>query len=154
VEVQIRELRNAAKTSDQFKTDREAELQHNRTVLRKANEMVKQLQDQKSTSQTSPNATHRGLPGRPRTPENLHASGSNCIVENPDSSCTNIAAYLSPLPAERKKALDAFPLITVAPEDQGAKALFSRNYLTSQLGGSVQSVIAKWVRIVLYSVRH
>jgi hypothetical protein len=143
VGVQIRELRNAAKTSDQSNKDREAELQHNRSMLGKANEMIKRLQDQKNISQTSPNTTHRRLPGRPRTPENPQASGSNRIVENPDTSSVNIAAYLSPLPAERKKALNAFPPITVVPEDQGAKALFSRNYLTSQLGGSVQSVIAK-----------
>jgi hypothetical protein len=141
--VQIRELRKAAKTSDQLNKDREAELQRNRSMLRMANETVERLQDQKNISQTSPNITHRCLPGRPRTPENLQASSSNRIVEKPDSSFANIAAYLSPLPAERKKALDVFSPITVALEDQGAKALFSRNYLTSQLGGSVQSVIAK-----------
>jgi len=129
-------LRNDAETSDQFHKHCEAELERNRSMLRKANETIKQFQPQKTITQTSPNTTHGPHPGRE------DASGSNRIIDNPDSSMSP-ATYLSPLPTKRKEALDVFPLITVASNDHGAKALFSRDYLTSQIGGGVQSVIAK-----------
>jgi hypothetical protein len=108
-------------------------------MLRKANETIKRFQAQKTITQTSPNTTRGPHPGRE---DALQASGSNRIIDNPDSSMSP-ATYLSPLPEKRKEALDVFPLITVAPNDHGAKALFSRDYLTSQIGGGVQSVIAK-----------
>ena len=54
---------------------------------------------------------------------------------------------MSPIPATRKAALDAFPLIVDVLEDRDTKALFSRQFLTSQLGGSVQRVFAKYIFI-------
>lgn len=67
------------------------------------------------------------------------ASGSNRVINN--ATFSDVPSYMSPLPAQRKMALDSCPSVTIPPEDYAGNALFSRKFLSDHLGGGTQSLI-------------
>lgn len=111
-----------------------------------AKETINMLQHSKENLLIAPNPAHRPHIGRIdiRTPEGSSSSQTIGVL---NSSSVDSTINMSSLPPKRKEVVNAFPRICDVA-DHGRKALFSRSFLTSQLGGSVQSVIARYVAVV------
>lgn len=77
------------------------------------------------------------------------ASGGNVIIDD-TNTYSHVPSYMCPLPDQRKTTLDSYPVINIQPENYAGDALFSRKFLSEQLGGGTQSLI---VRCVLSEIR-